>query len=296
MWISLLRTRLVFLELLILLYADDTVILAVASEGLQNLWMCLINTVKNGNLMWIQKNKTKVVIFSKGYCKKKYTFTLNCTTIDISKEYLHLGVIFTDNGRFVRAIKRLSVQANNAMFVIFKRIRQLDIPIDCQLKLFDNLVKPILLYGAEVWGFGGDVAIIERVHLKFCIYILNVKQSTLDFMIYGELGRYPISISVNIRKISNWAKMLCCNDKLNTIWYHVMNNWYSSNADFNFPLLSSVKCILQDTRLYYIWLSQSLLTIVWLKTNVQLILIDQFKQLWWGSAVDSSKGYNYITY
>ncbi|XP_067660315.1 uncharacterized protein [Haliotis asinina] len=282
------------MKLLILLYADDRVILAETSDGLQNSLNAFDQYCKKWKLS-VNLEKTKVVIFSKGYCKKKYNFTLNGTTIDISNEYIYLGVLFTGNGRFVKAIKRISVQANKAMFTIFKIIRQLDMPIDCQLKLFDNLVKPILLYGAEVWGFE-NVAMIERVHLKFCKYILNVKQSTPDFMIYGELGRYPISISVKVRIISNWAKMLSCNNKLNTIFYHVMCNLYSVNADFNFPLLSSVKRILQDTGLYYIWLSQSVPSIVWLKNDVHLTLIDQFKQLWWRSAVDSSKGCYYVMY
>ncbi len=35
-----------------------------------------------------------------------------------------------------------------------------------QLELFDKMVKPILLYGSEIWGFGNN-DIIERVHLKY---------------------------------------------------------------------------------------------------------------------------------
>jgi hypothetical protein len=50
-----------------------------------------------------------------------------------------------------------------------------------------QIVKPILLYGGEIWGFG-NIDIIERVHLKFCKLILNLKKSTPNFMIYGELG------------------------------------------------------------------------------------------------------------
>ena len=38
--------------------------------------------------------------------------------------------------------------------------------IDLQLELFDKLVKPILLYGCEVWGFG-NIEVIERVQLIY---------------------------------------------------------------------------------------------------------------------------------
>jgi hypothetical protein len=93
------------------------------------------------------------------------------------------------------------------MFAVFKIIRQLDMPIDCQLKLFDQVIQPVLLYGSEVWGFENTV-LLERVQLKFCKYILNVQQSTLDFMVCGELGRFPIEILVKIRMISYWGKLI----------------------------------------------------------------------------------------
>jgi hypothetical protein len=50
------------------------------------------------------------------------------------------------------------------------------------------MVKPILLYGCEIWGFGNN-NVLEKVHLKFCKMILNLKTSTPNYMIYGELGR-----------------------------------------------------------------------------------------------------------
>ena len=40
------------------------------------------------------------------------------------------------------------------MLCLFRKIRTLDLPIDCQIKLFDNTVLPILAYGCEIWGFG----------------------------------------------------------------------------------------------------------------------------------------------
>ena len=39
------------------------------------------------------------------------------------------------------------------MFALLRRSRQLDLPIDLQLELFDSLIMPILLYGCEIWAF-----------------------------------------------------------------------------------------------------------------------------------------------
>ena len=52
------------------------------------------------------------------------------------------------------------------MHVLFKRIRNLDIPIDLQLYLFDHVILPIALYGCEIWGFENS-QIIENLHNDF---------------------------------------------------------------------------------------------------------------------------------
>jgi hypothetical protein len=58
-----------------------------------------------------------------------------------------------------------------------------------------------------VWGFSNN-DIIEKVHLKFCKLLLHLKLSTPLYMIYGELGRYPLEIDIKSRIISFWAKLL----------------------------------------------------------------------------------------
>ena len=57
------------------------------------------------------------------------------------------------------------------MYAIFRKARRHSLPVDIQLKLFDSLVLPILLYSCEVWGF----AKLEHVHLTFCKRSICVK-------------------------------------------------------------------------------------------------------------------------
>jgi hypothetical protein len=52
------------------------------------------------------------------------------------------------------------------------------------------------------------IFMLEKVHLKFCKMILNLKTSTPNYMIYGESGRYPVEIDIKIRIISFWAKII----------------------------------------------------------------------------------------
>ena len=38
------------------------------------------------------------------------------------------------------------------MYATIRNIRSLHPPIDSQLSIFDTIVRPIMLYGSEVWG------------------------------------------------------------------------------------------------------------------------------------------------
>jgi hypothetical protein len=49
--------------------------------------------------------------------------------------------------------KKLLDQENKALYALYRKIRNFAIPIDLQLKLFDSLITPILVYSCEVWGF-----------------------------------------------------------------------------------------------------------------------------------------------
>ena len=79
------------------------------------------------------------------------------------------------------------------MYEVLKLERKHNLSIKCLLSLFDKMVKPILLYGCELWGFGNNDV------LKFCKMILSLKTSTPNYMIYGELGRNPVEIDIKIR-------------------------------------------------------------------------------------------------
>jgi hypothetical protein len=79
-------------------------------------------------------------------------------------------------------------------YAVYYKIRNLQLPIDLQLRILDSLVAPILLYGSEVWGVGKNDN-IEKVHLQFLKRILGVRVTTPNCLVYGELGRYPLDIN-----------------------------------------------------------------------------------------------------
>ena len=93
------------------------------------------------------------------------------------------------------------------MFSLIKKSGVLNLPIDLQLDLFDKLFTPILLYGSEIWVYENN-DIIEKLHLRYCKYVLSVNKSTTSSMVYGELGRYPLNIEYTSRCILFWARII----------------------------------------------------------------------------------------
>ena len=59
---------------------------------------------------------------------------------------LHFGVSRFLKYDFRAAKNNNAQQVCKALFSLYRKIRNLDLPIDCQLKLFDSTIVPILTY------------------------------------------------------------------------------------------------------------------------------------------------------
>ena len=194
-----------YLKLLLFLYADDIVII---SNNLKKNQKCL-NEFYDYCQMWklnINFNKTEIGIFN---CRNidKFEFKIEYHIIKITDEYKNLGVVFSKSGSFLNARKHLVEQSKKAMHLLFIRANNLDLPLDLQLKLFDNTVLPILTYGSEVWGYE-SLALLERIHTDFLRRITKCRKSTPKYMLYAELGRYLIEITIPQRIIIFWTRLV----------------------------------------------------------------------------------------
>jgi hypothetical protein len=109
-------------------------------------------------------------------------------------------VLFSCNGNITNAKNRLIVQSQKALYSVYYKIRNIKIPIDLQLKIFDALVAQILLYGSEVLGFEKNDN-IEKVHLQFLKKFSCVRITNPNFLVYGELGRYPLIVNIKCRML-----------------------------------------------------------------------------------------------
>ena len=120
----------------------------------------------------INHEKTKVVIF-RDKSKHLSLITFNDQPLEVVDCFKYLGMVLPKSRSFYQTKKHVVEQARKALFGLYRKIRNLELPLDCQLKLFDNTIIPILTYGCEVWGFW-DLSAIEKVHTDFMKYIIHV--------------------------------------------------------------------------------------------------------------------------
>ncbi|MEW8548622.1 MAG: reverse transcriptase family protein [Candidatus Thiodiazotropha sp.] len=276
----------IFQKLIVLLYADDTVILATNENDLQysldrfhdycRMWKLKINT-----------DKTKILIFG-ARNTSSFHFTIGDEVVEITDKYKYLGVYFSQSRSFLNARKHIVEQSRKAMYLLFCRINNLDLPVDLQLKLFDHTVLPILTYACEIWGFE-NLDILEKIHTEFLRKITKCRKSTPLYMLYAELGRYPLNITIKTRMIGFWNRLLLGKQfKLAYIMYQTLKT-----TDERFKWISHIKQILTDVGRYDIWINQNALNSYNIKYTVKRILMDQFLQSWRSSLNNSSKGKNF---
>ena len=135
----------IFLKVLILLYADDAVSFSDKESGLQ--YGLNVHVFEKNCSQWkltVNVSKPKVVVFGSGRRKENLKFYLNSMEIEIVQEYKYLSILLGQSGSFVVTKKHIADQANKALFSLLRKIRKLSLPFDIQIDLFNKMIKPML--------------------------------------------------------------------------------------------------------------------------------------------------------
>ena len=200
-----------------LMYADDIVLLSKSSEGLQNALHALHKYTTSWGLK-VNLTKTKIIVFNKATVN--ISFKYGKKEIEIVDTYCYLGIIFHKSGSFKSAIKNLTYKASKVYNLIRSTFScQKGTAVRTMLNLFDTLVKPIMLYGSEIWGphltdFKQEHPVskltenqkfeFEMLHIKICKHTLGVQKKTSNIASRSELGKYPLTIDIMIHIIRNF--------------------------------------------------------------------------------------------
>ena len=191
-----------------LMYADDLTIFSDTVFDMQRKIDILFNfCVKWG--LEVNLNKTKIMVFRNGgYLKSIEKWTFGGMHLDAVTYYAYLGMILSSRLCFSKCLENYSckslkmVGAIRKVFNTYKRI-----PSNIAFKIFDLKIKPLLLYGSQIWGCG-YYEIIEKVQIQFCKSYLGLGKTTPNDLVLVECGRHSLSVDYNLSVIKYWTKLL----------------------------------------------------------------------------------------
>lgn len=179
-------------------FADDLVLVSSTHKGLQTA-LNQLEAYCNDWQLTVNVKKTKVMVFQNKYNNEPSFYYKNQVILETS-EYNFLGNIIDFKGKCERSIQELTKKGLKALFALkssFSNFQSLPVNLSC--KLFDLLIRPILLYNCEIWFMEeylpiirakdranrngnicddltlADISSFEKMHSRYCKSILGLK-------------------------------------------------------------------------------------------------------------------------
>ena len=194
--------------------------------------------------MWdlkVNDEKSKTMVFRNGGKLRSYEkWFYNGKWLETCTYFTYLGVDFSCVLSWSRNIKTRAAKGlralgcTQAMLYRFPNIHNKIV-----WKVFDTKIKPILHYGAEIWGYTEAIE-IERVQNKLCKRILKINTKVPSITLRGELGRLPLKTNRLMQIINYWLRVIRMNEqritkdayKLQLRWVEqIKRRWLSDVRD-----------------------------------------------------------------
>ena len=105
-----------YLKLYVLLYADDTVILAERPRELQ----LALDAMDQYCTLWklkINVSKTKVLVFSRGCVRNRPEFTFGNVKLEIVREYQYIGLFLITTGNLTKQNRNYMRKVARCLFL-----------------------------------------------------------------------------------------------------------------------------------------------------------------------------------
>lgn len=180
-------------------YADDVVLLAEGEEELRRMIRRAESYIRRLDLE-VSVEKTKVMVFSKGGGKRKDREWLwGQNKIEEVKSYHYLGYKMTRNNREEEQVKERAKKARMIMGKVWGiGERKFKADVKWRLRLFDSLVKSVMMYGVEVWGWT-EWDKMEKVQERYLKWILGLDIYTPGYVVMEEIKRDKFRIDTGER-------------------------------------------------------------------------------------------------
>jgi hypothetical protein len=193
-------------DILLLMFADDMVILGDSKTDLCKKIKCLEEYCASKNLI-VNIDKTKIVVFGRGRRNRRMKFVYENQELEIRNSYKYLGVEFNSSGTFGSFSKLQNIKGKAIGEKVLNILRKAKSDKwESKMKLYDTIVLPTVLYGAEVWGIFCE-EIIELSQIHFLKRLLLLNKLTPNWAVRMEFGRVKLSVSV-FKKSLSWLKKI----------------------------------------------------------------------------------------
>ena len=193
----------------ILLYADDIVLIAPEEESRQKMLDFVAEWCRKWR-MYVNSDKTQVVHFRQ-HCveQSQYIFKLGSDVLKTVQNYKYLGVVLDEHMDFELNASILAEAAGRALGAIRSKLKYLK---ECGYKSFNTLFKAGVLtiadYSAGVWGTKSFPK-SEQVQYKAARYFLGVHRFAPIEALLGDMGWTTAKTRHKVLILKWWNK-LCC--------------------------------------------------------------------------------------
>ena len=144
-------------------------------------------------------------------------------------------------------------------------------------KIFDSKVKPLILYGSEIWGVK-RYDYVENVHVKFCKLVLNVGKTTMNFAALSECGRHQMYVCYHYRAIKYWCKLI--ESQPNRYINKCYTPLYQLDQSERHNWASDLRILICSLGYGHVWYQQSVGDVKYFLFNIKQRLIDISHQEW----------------
>lgn len=169
----------------VLAYADDLILLAKNREAMLQMLRILKIFLDSRGLI-LSEEKTKILVFNRGRRSKKERWWWEGNELEEVKVFKYLGFIFNSEGNYkdqLAELKKKGIAAAKKTWGLGENTGKND--FNRREMLFDYLVRSVMAYGCEIWGWR-ERKELEKVQLDYFRWVLRLDFCTPRHLIYAE--------------------------------------------------------------------------------------------------------------
>jgi hypothetical protein len=145
------------------------------------------------------------------YKHLSHKFVFQNNDLECVSRYKYLGIWFKNSGSFNFAKNELYQKALKALFKLKSDFLVHNPEVKTSIHVFDLLKANSVKFGVR----NGNIPIdqifsklhCEKLHLKFCKFLLGVHKISTNFAVQSELGRFPLHFDILKQILRFWHRL-----------------------------------------------------------------------------------------